>query len=205
MSSSLHGVMHIVDSVTNKSRPLTLANNVLAVDNSANTQPVSASALPLPSGAATASKQDDIISAFSGLALDTSLSTLATVGNQSTANGHLSAIESSLSGVVSVSQSASKSSTTVNSASSVALNDFSAAHSCAADRKLSIFGTTTDFSSNIDVHVSDDNSTYYKFGQFSIYPDSAGNFAMMLDAPFKFIKLRYNGTATVTALIVGVN
>ena len=205
MSSSLHGVMHVVDSVSNKSRPLTLANNVLAVDNSANTQPVSVTGLPLPLGAATASKQDDIISAFSGLALDSSLSSLATAGNQSTANGHLSSIATAVGGVLSVSQAATKSSSTVNSASSVASGDFSAAHGCLADRKLSIFGTTTDFSSNIDVHVSDDNSTYYKFGQFSIYPDSQGNFAMMLDSPFKFIKLRYNGTATVTALIVGVN
>jgi len=197
MSSSLHGVMHVVDSVSNKSRPLTLANNVLSVDNSANTQPVSASALPLPSGAATANKQDDIITALgAGLALDSSLST---------ANGHLSALESQLRGTVSVSQAALKSASTVNSASSVASGDYSAAHNCLADRKLAIFGDTTDFSNNIDVYVSDDGIAYYKFGQYSIFPDSAGNFAMMLDAPFKFVKLRYNGSATVTALIVGVN
>ena len=197
MSSSLHGVMHVVDSVSNKSRPLSLANNVLAVDNSANTQPISVMALPLPLGAATENKQDDIITALgAGLALDSSLST---------SNGHLSAIESSLSGTVSVSQAALKSASTVNSASSVASGDYSAAHNCLADRKLAIFGDTTDFSNNIDVYVSDDGIAYYKFGQYSIFPDSAGNFAMMLDAPFKFVKLRYNGSATVTALIVGVN
>ena len=205
MSSSLHGVMHVVDSVSNKSRPLTLANNVLAVDNSANTQPVSLMALPLPSGAAVESKQDDIVSALSGLALDSSLSGLGTASNQSTANGHLSAIESSLSGVVSVSQAALKSASTVNSASSVASGDYSSAHACLSDRKLAIFGDTTDFSNNIDVYVSDDGIAYYKFGQYSIFPDSAGNFGIMLDAPFKFVKLRYNGSATVTALIVGVN
>ena len=41
--------------------------NAAKVDGSAVTQPVSASALPLPSGAATSSKQDDVIAELDAL------------------------------------------------------------------------------------------------------------------------------------------
>jgi hypothetical protein len=207
MSSSSHGVMHILDSGSNKARPLKLTNDTLLVNNSANTQPISAAALPLPSGAASELAQVAGNSSLTSMA--SSLSNIelnnATASNQSTANSSLSNIESSLTGTLSVSQSVSKASTTVNSASSVASSDYSAPHDASNHRKVAIFGTTTDNSNNIDVYVSQDNSTYYKFGNFNIFPASGGDFSLMMDAPFKYVKLRYNGSATVTALICGSN
>ena len=173
MSSSLHGVLHVIDSVTNKSRPLSLANNVLAVDNSANDQPIRAAALPLPAGAAT----------------DLSVQ----------------AITTALGNTLSVTQAVSKAETTLSSSVSVAPGDFSSAHDARNHRKIAIFGETTNFSDNIDVYVSQDNSTYYKMGQFSMYPDSSGKFGMVIDAPFKYIKLGYLGIATVTAIAAGSN
>ena len=186
MSGNLHGVMHVLDSVSNKPRPLVLAGNTLAVDNSNQTQPVSVASLPLPTIAGS-------------VALN------ATAMGQSTGNSSLSNIESSLAGTLSVTQSVSKASTTVSSAASVAPGDYSSVHDASDHRKIAIFGTTTDTSNNIDVYVSDDNSSFYKFGNFSIYPSYSGDFSMLMDCPFKYIKLGYNGSATVTSLICGSN
>ena len=203
MSSSVHGVMHILDSSNNKARPLILTNNTLLVDNSANTQPVSVASMPLPMNAASEILQAAGNSDLSAIA--SSVASNATSALQGSANGLLTSIDSSLSGTLSVSQSVSKSSTTVSSAASVSASDYSLVHDASDHRKVAIFGTTTDTANNIDVYVSDDNSTFYKFGNFSIYPSFAGDFSMLMDAPFKYIKLRYNGSATATALICGAN
>ena len=203
MSGNLHGVMHVLDSVSNKPRPLVLAGNTLAVDNSNQTQPVSVASLPLPTGGATAALQTSGNSDLSTIAGSVALN--ATAMGQNTGNSSLSNIESSLAGTLSVTQSVSKASTTVSSAASVAAGDYSSVHDASDHRKIAIFGTTTDTSNNIDVYVSDDNSTFYKFGNFSIYPSYSGDFSMLMDCPFKYIKLGYNGSATVTSLICGSN
>jgi len=175
-----HGLTHILDSVSGKSRPLTLANNVLAVDGSASTQPISAASLPLPSGAATALVQRDIETA-------------------------VNSVTTALGGTLTVTTAVAKSATTVSNAASVAASDLSGAHDARNHRRLAIFGTTTDTSNNIDIQVSADGVTYYKLGYSSIFPDSDQSFSLLLDAPFGYIKLKYNGTATVTAIISGSN
>ena len=205
MSSSLHGVLHVLDSTTNKSRPLTLASNVLAVDNSNNTQPISASSLPLPSGAATDTSVQAITSALGSLATDSSVQSVTTALSGVATDVSVQAITSALSGTITTTQAVSKAETSLNSASSVAASDFSASHDATGHRKVAIFGSTTDTSNNIDVYVSQDNSTFYKMGQFSIYPDFSGEFGMIVDAPFKYLKLKYLGTATVTAIAAGSN
>lgn len=177
---SLNGIMHILDSSSGKSRPLTLANNVLAVDGSNATQPISVASLPLPTGAATATSNGAITSA-------------------------VNSVTAALGGTLSTTASVSKGATTVDSASSVAPGDLSAAHDARQHRNLAIFGTTTDTSNNIDIHVSADGSTYYKLGQYSIFPASDNSFSLVLDCAFSYIKLKYNGTATVTAIISGSN
>ena len=221
-----HGLTHILDSVSGKSRPLTLANNVLAVDGSASTQPVSAASLPLPSGAATALVQRDIETAVnavttslagtlivngSAVTQPISASSLplpggaATVLAQSAIESAVNAVNSTLGGTISVTNAVTKSATTVSNAASVAASDLSGAHDARQHRRLAIFGTTTDTSNNIDIQVSADGVTYYKLGQYSIFPSSDQSFSLLLDSPFGYIKLKYNGTATVTAIISGSN
>ena len=218
-----HGIMHILDSVSGKSRPLTLASNVLAVDGSASTQPISASSLPLPSGAATlaanASDAASIVTAIGGtlvvngsgvtqpisaaaLPLPSGAATAVTNAAIETA---VNTVNSTLGGTLTTTTSVSKSATTVNNASSVATGDLSAAHDARNHRNLVIVGTTTDTSNNIDIHISADNSTYYKLGHYSIFPSADNSFSLVLDAAFNYIKLKYNGTGTVTAIISGSN
>ena len=214
-----HGIMHILDSVSGKSRPLSLASNVLSVDNSANTQPVSASSLPLPSGAATESTlasvlADTNIVAEGFTACDTGAVVISSSALPSGAASQVSnaaiasavaGVTSALGGTLSTTAAVSKSASTVNNASSVSSGDLSAAHDARQHRKLAIFGTTSDTSNNIDIHVSADGVTYYKLGQYSIFPASDQSFSLVLDAAFGYIKLKYNGTATVTAIIAGSN
>jgi len=205
-----HGIMHILDSVSGKSRPLSLASNVLSVNNSANTQPVSASSLPLPSGAATESTLQTIAE-FNCDTTDVTISSSAlpsgaasAVTNAAIASA-VAGVTSALGGTLSTTAAVSKSASTVNNSSSVSSGDLSSAHDARQHRKLAIFGTTSDTSNNIDIHVSADGLTYYKLGQYSIFPASDQSFSLVLDAAFGYIKLKYNGTATVTAVIAGSN
>ena len=192
---SAHGLIHILDSSSGKSRPLTLANNVLAVDGSSATQPISVASLPLPALAATDSSVQAVTSA---------LSSLATEATATSSDSKLGSIASALSGTLTTTAAVSKSATTVNSSSIVGSSDYSASHDASTQRRIAIFGTTNDNSNNIDIYVSQDDSTYYKLGVFSMFPQS-GSFSLLLDAPFKYVKLRYNGAATVTAIIAGSN
>jgi len=202
------GVMHILDSTSNKPRPLTLASGVLSVNDS--------------NARSSLASLDSKITAC-----DTS--SLATSSLQSAGNSSLSSIQGSLSGTLAVSDSAaqsslsaidsklggtiattttlsvSKSHTTVSSAASVSNGDLSSAHVCTSHRKCAIYGTTTDTSNNIEIHVSSDGSTYYKYGSSSMYPMSDGSFSALIDSPFTHIKLKYGGSGTVTAIISGVD
>ena len=186
---SPHGVLHIIDTSTGKPRPLSLktATGVLSVDGSASTQPVSgtffqatqpvsATSLPLPSGAATLAKQTSIISA---------------VGSVTTALG----------GTLTTTSSVSKSYQVLSSAHSNSAGDFSSSsHDVSNHRHLVIAGTHTG-NDNIELWISNDNSTYVKFANMSMYPDSSGSVSLALDTPFKYYKLKY--TASGTANIAG--
>ncbi len=202
------GVIHVLDSTSNKPRPLSLASGVLSVNDS--------------NARSSLASIDSKITAC-----DTSL--LATSSLQSAGNSSLSSIQGSLSGTLAVSDSSaqstlnaidsklggtiatsttlsvSKSHTTVSSASSVVSGDLSSAHICSTHRKVAIYGSTTDTSNNIEIHVSSDGSTYYKYGFSSIYPASDGSFSAFLETPFTHIKLKYGGSGTVTAIISGVD
>ena len=126
--------------------------------------------------------------------------------NDSVSQASLSNIESSLAGTLTTTAAVTKSATQIANAQSVVSGDFSnSSHNCSSERELVIVGTTTDMSNNIDIWISNDNSTYYKYGNQSMYPDSSGNFGIALDSPFKYIKVKFNGSGTVTALVMGSN
>jgi hypothetical protein len=90
----------------------------------------------------------------------------------------------------------------LNSASSVTSGTTSTAIDVAESKSQAIYGETTDLINSIDIEVSADNTNYYPIN-YSIYPDSStGNFYQKLDNnPVKYIRLKYNGTATVTATL----
>jgi hypothetical protein len=229
------GVLHILDSTSNKPRPLTLASGVLSVNDSNARSSLASMNSKITScdtsGLADSVTQSSISSSLSSL--DTKItscdtSALADAVTQSSISSSLSNIDTTLSGTVSVSDgnaqvtlssietaltgtlsttttlSVSKSATTISNAQSVVSGDFSSSsHDCSSQREVVITGTTTDTSNNIEVHVSDDNSTFYKYGQNSMYPASDGSFGQHFHAPFKYIKLKYTGSGTVTALVMG--
>ena len=184
---SAHGVLHIMDTTSGKPRPLTLktATGVLSVDGSATTQPVSgtffqatqpvsATALPLPSGASTAS-------------------------NQTTANTALAAIKTAVEGTVTTTSSVSKGYQVLSTAHSNSAGDFSTnSHDVSNHRHLVIAGSNTG-SDNIEVWISNDDSTFVKHGAVQMYPQSDGTVSLALDCPFKYYKLKYiaSGTANI--------
>ena len=138
--------------------------------------------------------------------INSALGSTLTVSD-TTAQTTLSSIDTRLAGTIATSTSLSvtKGETTVSNAASVVNGDLSSSHDARSNRKLGIFGTTTDTANNIEIHVSQDNSTYYKYGNSDLYPASDGSFSGFLEAPFKYIKLKYLGNATVTAIIAGVD
>ena len=202
------GIMHILDSTSNKPRPLTLASGVLSVNDSNARSSLASLDSKITacdtSSLATSSLQSAGNSSLSSI--DSALSSTLSVSD-STAQSTLSSIDSRLSGTIATSTTlaVSKAHTSVSSASSVTNGDLSSAHNCTSHRKCAIYGTTTDTSNNIEIHVSSDGSTYYKYGSSSMYPMSDGSFSALIDSPFTHIKLKYLGTATVTAIISGVD
>jgi len=64
-----------------------------------------------------------------------------------------------------------------------------------------IFGLSTDTVNQADIEISVDNSNWYPTGM-GIYPDGSGNlFTALQNTPVKYIRLKYNGTGTVTASV----
>ena len=173
----MSGVQHVIDNASGKVRPLryNITNGVLSVDGSASTQPISATSLPLATNAA----QND---------------TLEIVSNCVAANKLAVSIADS----VSTTTSMSKDFASLSSAQSVTAGDFSSSHNVSDYNKLMIAGTHTG-SDNIEIHVSNDDTTYYKLEHIQMFPNGSDNaFSANMDAPFKYYKLKYlaNGTAT---------
>ena len=198
---SAHGVIHILDSTSGKARPLKLTSDKLSVNDS-----VAQSSLSnIESSIAGTLIVEDTTAQSSLSNIESSIAGTLNV-QDTTAQSSLSNIESSLSGTLTTTAAVTKSATQIANAQSVVSGDFStSSHNCSSERELVIVGTTTDMSNNIDIWISNDNSTYYKYGNQSMYPDSSGNFGIALDSPFKYIKVKFNGSGTVTALVMGSN
>lgn len=172
------GVLHIVDNATSKPRPLNLAttSGVLSVDNSANTQPISGS-VTVASGSVTVAN-----------------SSIAVTGAFYPATQPVS-----IAGSVSTTTSASKDNQVLDSATSASTDDFSTKHDVSNYREVVLAGTHS-ASGNIEVWISEDDTTYYKHSYLQAYPDSDGSFSLHFASPFKYYKLKYKSAGTVTAL-----
>lgn len=114
------------------------------------------------------------------------------VGGTDVSNSNKVPVELSA-GVSGTQGNLSNSASVSNGSNSTAVNVNAAVHN--------IFGNTTDTANDINIQVSEDNTNYYDV-DFSIFPQSSGNFQSTLEAPAKYIRLKYNGTATVTATVL---
>ena len=89
----------------------------------------------------------------------------------------------------------------LSDASSVISGDTSTAVNVDSD-KHNIFGNSTDSTNAINVEISADDTAWYNMG-IDIFPDSGdGDFQLSLDMPIQYIRLKYGGTATVTATVI---
>jgi len=87
------------------------------------------------------------------------------------------------------------------SASSVISGDTSTAVNVNSDRH-NIFGNTSNTSDSINIQMSADNTNWYTVG-YGMYPDSStGDFQQTLETPIQYIRLKFTGTATVTATVI---
>ena len=184
---SPHGVLHIIDTTTGKPRPLTLktTTGILSVDGSGSTQPVSgvfyqatqpvsAASLPLPTGAASEAKQTTIVNA-------------------------VDAVTTALGGTLTTTSSVSKSYQALSSAQTVVAGDFSTnSHDVSSHRHLVIAGSHTG-TDNIELWISNDNSTFVKLAHMSMYPDASNDVSLMMDAPFNYYKIKHTdgGTSSI--------
>lgn len=206
---SIQAVSMIIDQATGKPRPLNLkiASGVQEVNIGAS--------LPLPSGAATEAKQDanivqttaintalagTIVVDGSGVTQPVSATTLP-LPTGAASEITLASIDTTLStGTVNVTSSLTKETKVLSNAQVVVSGDFStSAQDCTNLSKVAIAGTFTG-SNEIEIWISHDDVTYYKWGQFSMYPNN-GVVGAAFDAPFSYYKLKYtdSGTATVDA------
>lgn len=185
------------------------------------TQPVSAASLPLPTGAATEASLSGLATqtTLAGVKTDTAIlaacengSNAIQVDIQADATGianqtkqdliktAIDNVDATLGGTLTTTSAVSKAFQSLSSAVSASAGDFSSSHDISNYRHLNIAGTST-ASDNIELHVSNDNSTYYKLGDKQAFPMGDGSFAISLDsAPFKYYKLKYVASGTYTAV-----
>ena len=214
-------ILFVRDSVNNK-------NVVLQVDGSnqlnvtdATAQGSLASILTNQADQATAANQSSMITLLNDLdnhgsvsataahqvSHNTKLDTIAsnqgsqaTAMNQSTANSSLSAIESSLAGTLTVSAAApARSSGQIASAASKTAGDLSTSVDGNAHRKCAIFGSCSDNSGAVKVHISHDDITFFEDNLAHYYANySNGHIAGHFDVNARYFKVEFMNTATYT-------
>ena len=91
----------------------------------------------------------------------------------------------------------------LSNAASVSNGSFSSEIDTRASKNLLIFGSSTDVNSQIEIHISANSGSDFVKYQYGIFPDSSGNFSTTLpNVAINYIKLKYTGTATVTATLL---
>ena len=175
------------------------------------TQPVSATSLPLPSGAATASNQATANGSLASLvaALDSGGSVLdvkiasdssggATAANQATAHGSLPSIDTALSGTITTTQGVSRTSASLKSGSSVTAGDVTTAIDANLYKQIAIYGSSSDNSQQLIIQVSNDSSNWYDTDSHVYANGVSGDYYYKFDACARYYRVKYNSTATET-------
>jgi len=229
------------DTTNNKNRPLVMNGEKLVVkddavalalagsltvDGSAVTQPISATALPLPSGAATESNQNTSNTSLSniegslagtltvdGSAVTQPISAIAlplpsgaaTDANQSTANASLSSmdtalasIDASLLGTITTSQGVSRSTAVLKSGVAVSAGDTTSSIDCQNHKQVAIYGTSSDNSQQLVIQASDDATNWYETDAYVFANATSGDYYHKFDACARYYRVKYSSTATET-------
>ena len=169
--------------------------------------------LPLPSGASSESTLSALnakVSACDTSALATS--SLQTAGNSSLATlaGCVSANKVSVSSVpatLSASHLYMWGDASAGESVSNATDQFSDSVDVDAISKLALYGSSSNFGDEFEVQLSHNNSNWFELTSAFIQVDYAtGHFGIILDAPFKYIRLKKkstggSGTDTVWAIV----
>ena len=91
----------------------------------------------------------------------------------------------------------------LSNAASVTSGTFSSEIDTRASKNITILGVSTDVNNQIEIHISANSGSDYVKYQYGIFPDSSGNFSASLpNVAINYIKLKYTGTATVTATLL---
>ena len=124
----------------------------------------------------------------------------ATAANQSTANGSLAAIASSVAGTLTVSAAApARSSGQIASAAVKVAGDLSSSVDGNSHRKCAIFGSCSDNSGAVKVHISHDDVTFYEDNAAHYYANmSNGHIAGHFDVNARYFKVEFKNSATYT-------
>jgi len=200
-------MLHVRDSVNHKNKVLEVDGSMQLSVKDATAQSslsnIESSVLNLTSDPATATNQStgnmsltNIESSVANLTSDPSTATLQTAANLSLNN-----IDTALAGTITVSSSApARSSGSLAAAVSKTAGDLSASVDGSSYRKCAIFGSCSDNSGSVKVHISHDNTNFYEDNQAQIYANySNGAFAGNIELNAPYFKLEFMDTATYTA------
>ena len=198
--------MFVRDSVNHKNKVLEVdgSNQLSVKDTTAqgSLSTIAASTANISSDQATATNQStgnmslsNIESSVANLTSDPSTATLQTNGNMS-----LSSIDAALAGTLTVSSSApARSAAQLANASSKTAGDLSISVDGNSQRKCSIFGSCSDNSGSVKVHISNDDVNFYEDNQAQFYANySNGAFAGSFDINARYFKVEFMDTATYT-------
>jgi len=143
---------------------------------------ITAAALPLPTGAASAANQA------------TGNASLATVAGCVSAN--VLAVSSSAAALA-VTNHVIWGSSSAGEAVLSNLDAYSDSVDVESYSKISVYGSTSNYSHEIDVQVSPDNTNWFELsGQYIQVNFADGQFGKIMDAPFKYIRLKTVGTGS---------
>ena len=183
----------------------------LTIDGSGVTQPISAAALPLPSGAATAANQTTANGNLASLvaALDSGGSVLdvkiasdssggATAANQATANSSLASIDTALAGTLVTSQGVSRSSAALKTAASISAGDTTSSIDANAHKQIAVYGSSSDNTQQLVIQASDDAITWYETSDQVWANSTSGDYYHKWDAVTRYYRVKYIVTATET-------
>ena len=158
-------------------------SGIVSVSAVAGDVAITASTLPLPSGAATSANQS------TG---NTSLATLAAC-----VNANQIAVQSSAP-VLSVTDhylwgDASGSESVLNE-----LDDYSDSVDVSSYDKISVYGSSSNLSDELEFQISHDDTNWFEMTEKYVQVDySHGNFGFICDAPFKYARLKKKGTGNL--------
>ena len=157
-------------------------SGIVSVSAVAGDVAITASALPLPSGAATSANQSTGNTSLATLAGCVSANKVAVSSSAPT----LSVTDHYLWG------SSSGSESVLNE-----LDSFSDSVDVSTYNKISLYGSSSNLADEFEIQVSHDDSNWFELTSAYVSVDYAsGQFGLILDAPFSYIRMKKVGTGT---------